>query len=100
MAATQINPAILSEHVGTGFDVLDDPSREYRLTLTRVVEHVKSETQETFSLFFHGPSTALMQQGIRTLKHDRLGELSMFLVPVGQDAQGFQYEAVFNHLIR
>ena len=96
----KIDPTTLAEHVGSEFTVLDDPSKEFRITLTSIVEHVKTESLETFSLFFHGPSTLMMQQGIRNLKHEHLGELSMFLVPIGQDAEGFQYEAVFNHLIR
>jgi hypothetical protein len=29
------------------------------------------------------------------LKHERLGEMELLLVPVGQDKEGFQYQAVF-----
>jgi hypothetical protein len=95
-----INPTSMAEYVNAEFDVLDDPSNSLHLKLTGIVEHVKNERQETFSIFFHGPSTMFMQQGLRRLKNESLGEVSMFLVPVGQDADGFQYEAVFNHMIR
>ncbi len=95
-----INPTSIAEYVNTEFEVLDAPSNPLRLTLTGIVEHVKNERQEAFSIFFHGPSTMFMQQGLRHLKNERLGEVSMFLVPVGQDADGFQYEAVFNHMVR
>lgn len=95
-----INPTSIAKYVNTEFEVLDAPSNPLRLTLTGIVEHVKNERQETFSIFFHGPSTMFMQQGLRHLKNERLGEVSMFLVPVGQDADGFQYEAVFNHMVR
>ena len=95
----QLNPTMFTEHVGTQFDVLDDPSRTFCLTLTNVVEHVKTERQEVFSLFFHGPATPFVPQGIHKLKHSTLGEFELFLVPVGQDKDGFQYEAAFNNLI-
>jgi hypothetical protein len=96
----QITPMTLAEYVGKEFDVLDDPGRSFCLTLTQVIEHVKTDRQETFSLFFHGPAEPFMSQGIHKLKNDRLGELDIFLVPVGQDQDGFQYEAVFNHMIK
>jgi len=96
----QIKPMTLTEQVDTEFEVMDDPSRTFGLKLTNVVEHVKTEHQETFSIYFHGPSDLFMAQGIHKLKHAELGELDIFLVPVGQDKDGFQYEAVFNHTIR
>jgi hypothetical protein len=55
--------------------------------------------QEAFSIFFHGPAEHFMQQGMVKLQNARLGEIEIFLVPVGRDAAGFQYEAVFNHLL-
>lgn len=91
--------AMFPEHVGSEFEVLDDPSRVFRLILTEVVEHAKTERNEAFSLMFQGPSDLSLGQGIHKLKHSALGELEIFLVPVGQDKDGFQYEAVFNHTL-
>jgi hypothetical protein len=95
----QLKPTMFTEYVNTQFDVLDDPSRTFCLTLINVVEYVKTERQEVFSLFFHGPSAPFVPQGIHKLNHAHLGELELFLVPVGQDKDGFQYEAAFNNLI-
>ena len=95
----QLKPTMLADYVGAEFEVLDDPSSVFRLTLTNVVEHVKTERQEVFSLFFHGPSDPFVSQGIHKLKHSLLGEFELFLVPVGRDKDGFQYEAAFNNLI-
>jgi hypothetical protein len=95
----QLRPTMFTEYVGTTFDVLDDPSRAFCLTLANVVEHVKTERQEVFSLFFHGPADSFVAQGIHKLKHSHFGELELFLVPVGQNKDGFQYEAAFNNLI-
>ena len=94
-----LNPTMLAEHVSTQFDVVDDPSRACCLTLTSIATHAKTDRQEIFSLFFHGPADPFIPQGIHKLKHRSLGELELFLVPIGRDKDGFQYEAAFNNLI-
>lgn len=92
----QIRPQQMAEHIGSEFDVSIDSSRTLRLTLTDVVESVKTKHSEAFSLFFRGPSDTFLPQRTRTMKHPTLGEFELFLVPVAQDKNGFQYEAVFN----
>jgi hypothetical protein len=96
----KINPTMLAEYVGASFEVVDDPARTFTLTLSGVVEHVKTEQEETFSLFFHGPPDPFMPQAIHKLKNERMGEVSLFLVPVGQDREGFRYESVFNRRLK
>jgi hypothetical protein len=95
----QLNPAMLREYVGSNFEVLDDPENVFSLILTGVVEVSKTEHSEAFSLFFHGPSDPFLPQGIHRLKHAKLGDIDIFLVPTGKDQDGFQYEAAFNHLV-
>ena len=95
----RLKPTMLADYIGAEFEVLDDPSSVFYLMLINVVEHAKTEHQEVFSLFFHGPSDPFVPQGIHKLKHSALGEFELFLVPVGQDKDGFQYEAAFNNLI-
>ena len=99
MILAQLKPPMLAEHVGSAFEVLDDPSNVFCLTLTEVAGHIQTERNETFSLLFHGPLERFMPQGIHKLKHPKLGELEIFLVPIAQDKEGFQYEAVFNHML-
>ena len=53
----QINPTVLTEYMGTQFEVLDDLSKVFCLTLTNIVEHLKTERLEAFSLFFMGRLT-------------------------------------------
>ena len=48
-----------------------------------------------FSLVFRGPLEPVLPQGIRRLEHAGLGELDLFLVPIGPDEVGMRYEAVF-----
>jgi uncharacterized protein DUF6916 len=48
-----------------------------------------------FSLLFRGPRTPVLPQRIYSLGHARLGTFDLFLVPIGPDAHGMCYEAVF-----
>jgi hypothetical protein len=51
--------------------------------------------REPFNLLFRGPRSPYVRQGSHRLEHDRLGTLEIFLVPLGPDATGMRYEAVF-----
>jgi hypothetical protein len=48
-----------------------------------------------FSLVFRGPTTPLLPQGTYALHHADLGELSLFLVPLGPKDDEMRYEAAF-----
>jgi hypothetical protein len=52
--------------------------------------------RKPFSLIFRGPLRPLLVQKIWPLEHSALGRLEIFLVPIGPDAAGMRYEAVFN----
>ena len=49
-----------------------------------------------FSLLFHASGTGHLPQQIFTLEHEELGELSLFLVPLGPDGDRMRYEAVIS----
>jgi len=49
-----------------------------------------------FQLKFHGPGPGYLPQQSHPLQHDKLGSFQLFLVPIGQDGDGFLYQAVFN----
>jgi hypothetical protein len=50
-----------------------------------------------YSLTFRSPvKDRYARQGTYRLEHATLGAREVFLVPLGPDAQGFRYEAVFN----
>jgi hypothetical protein len=49
-----------------------------------------------FSLIFLGADARVLPQRLYQLTHEAMGELAIFLVPVGQDARGISYQAVFN----
>jgi hypothetical protein len=49
-----------------------------------------------FSLVFRGPKDPLLPQRIYRFEHESLGDLDIFIVPIGPDEEGLLYEAVFN----
>ena len=51
--------------------------------------------REPFSLVFRGPKDRHLPQKIYQLDHDRLGQLHIFLVPIGPDESGMCFEAIF-----
>lgn len=51
--------------------------------------------REPYSLIFRGPADPVLEQGIVPMQHPDLGEVSIFLVPIGPDSTGMCYEAVF-----
>ena len=52
--------------------------------------------RQPFSLVFQGPREPILEQRIRALQHEAFGTLEIFLVPIGQNENGVQYEAIFN----
>jgi len=54
-----------------------------------------SGQREPFSLLFRGPRDPVLSQRIYPLECAALGRLEIFLVPIGSDALGMCYEAVF-----
>jgi hypothetical protein len=52
--------------------------------------------REGFSLIFRGPGEPWFPQRIYRVEHQRMGSFDLFLVPIGPDAAGMRYEAVFN----
>lgn len=49
-----------------------------------------------FSLLFRNTSAFLFPQQTYVMRHPRVGEVGIFLVPVAQEREGFLYQAVFN----
>lgn len=96
----EFNQTMFSECVHSKFEIMENAAPVCVLELSEVVERIKTPRQESFSLMFRGPLTPFVPQGTRILRHAELGEMAIFLVPVGQEKDGFQYEAVFNKLLQ
>jgi len=90
-----------ADRIGERFDVATD-DRELGLELVEVTRTDEAggtgpagEQREQFSLVFRGPAGTVLAQGTVELTHDAMGELALFLVPLGPDAAGMRYEAAF-----
>jgi hypothetical protein len=55
-----------------------------------------ARTREPFALTFLGPLVPPLPQRIHRLRHTRFDTLEIFLVPIGPDARGQRYEAIFS----
>ena len=51
--------------------------------------------RDPFSAVFRGPMEPVLEQQIYEVKHEAIGSLEIFLVPIGPAKGGMQYEAVF-----
>lgn len=88
------------EVLNTQFGVLTEPPNVLSLELFEIVEGHSTPAQEQFALHFRGPLNMHFPQGIRQLEHDKLGTLTLFLVPIARNEDGMVYESVFNRLIK
>ena len=95
----QVTAESFEPHVGSSFWVEFPNGHKVELRLTRAAKVMESEAarlpRHPFSLYFIGPVSFRLEQRIYHVTHPALEAMDIFLVPVGQDAQAFQYEAVF-----
>ena len=95
----QLTVESFEPHVGTSFWVEFPSGGKVELRLVRAAKVMESEAarldRHPFSLFFIGPKSYLLQQQTYHLAHPSMDAMDIFLVPVGGDAQTYQYEAVF-----
>ena len=89
-----------SKHTGTEFQT-EVNQQTFALKLAEVKGYIPKENEqrgmERFSIFFDGPGEFRLPQGIYHLRHEQMGEIDIFLVPISGDEQGYRYEAVFNY---
>jgi hypothetical protein len=96
-----------SEHLGSKFkvtigekipNVSEFQPFEAELELTETVERNRENT-EGFSLLFQGDDKSFLSQKLYTFSHEKIGDFQLFIVPVGKNDRGYQYEAIINRLI-
>lgn len=58
-------------------------------------EHGGGRSRAPFSLVFAGPGRFVLPQQIYPVEHETLGSMELFLVAIGPEGGGMQYEAVF-----
>ena len=62
----------------------------------RAEDKTEPAHRSPFALLFRGPKSKRLQQGTYRLGHKGVGEMDVFLAPIGDDKKGALYEAVFN----
>jgi hypothetical protein len=92
-------------HVGERFEIVPADGEAFEAVLASSDETTYGEREQwlasidrvPFSLVFHAPGGELLPQQTFTLRHPELGELAIFLVPLGPASDGtVAYEAVFS----
>ena len=56
------------------------------------------DRERQFSLIFRGPLEQPFTQNTYHVEHPRMGTFALFLVPVGEAADGRHYQAIFNRI--
>ena len=85
-----------AEELGSSFTAKDADGRTVDLELVEVTELRERPHQVSFAIVFLTPKSAAVGQGLYDLQHENLGEMQLFLVPVGIKEERMQLEAVFN----
>jgi hypothetical protein len=76
---------------------MNDMELEFVLVEARPLPtNAQNAMRAPFSLLFRNTAAFLFPQQIYTMRHPRIGEAGIFLVPVAQEQAGFLYQAVFN----
>lgn len=96
----RLNKEEFTENVNTQFRLHLTEDQVLDMQLTEVLDGVCTPRQEQFSLFFRGPLETPLQQGTRTLEHEKIGTFELFLVPIARTPEGMSYEAVFNRFTK
>jgi hypothetical protein len=97
MAALLTHPTF-ALHLNTKFRVLREGLDPVEIELTEVGDFLQSQHQERFAIVFRGPVESFLQQSTYTFDHDQMGRFDLFIVPIRQSVNGYDYEAVFNRL--
>ena len=96
--------AEFSKHVNTKFRLLVEAPVPIELTLLSVtprkIEPNEQAGMERFSAMFMGPREIFLPQQTYRVSHPEMGEFDIFLVALGQDPEGFRYEAVYNYFLK
>jgi hypothetical protein len=78
------------------FALFDEEKNRHTLKLIEVEGNTKDPRFEQFSIVFRGPLQPVLPQKIYPFEHPEIGSFSLFIVPIGQEAEGTLYQAVFN----
>ena len=91
---------LFEQNLNTLFEVEVPGSGSQSLELITLTRLVSSPAAVAFSAIFRGPLERPFGQGMYPTSHAQMGQVELFLVPVGREADGMRYEAVFNRMVK
>jgi hypothetical protein len=100
MTIRQLSFEDFADKIGELFPISDTDVPQIPLTLAEA-ERVNAKglppgMRTPFSLIFIARDPRVLPQRIYNLEHNGLGTLEIFLVPIGKDAGGVSYQAMFS----
>lgn len=85
-------------HLNGKFKMKLEGGHDLEVELIDITEK-NTDDSERFSLVFKGPKDKPVGQRIYEMNHDKMGDMSIFLVPITYGKpDAMYYEAVFNRL--
>lgn len=86
-----------SPHLNQEFRVGTADTEPLSMTLVEVtgLSDKPGQARQPFSIVLSGPGDIVLNQAIYTVQHQALGDLDIFLVPLGPKGEHMLYEAVF-----
>ena len=101
MELAELNAQVFAACLRSTFRILLPGGEPVPVELTEVSERHDSTRLEQFSLIFYNSTGAYLPQAIYAMDHERLGRISLFLVPLGPvEGRGMSFQAVFNRFRR
>jgi hypothetical protein len=101
MELEELREEVFAQHLNTKFYVPLE-QRRVELELVKVAGDKstldKIEGVSRFVLYFQGPGDFYLPQRTYRFEHDALGTLEIFIVPIGQRNNQYEYEAVFSNV--
>ena len=97
-----LTPETFRPHIGDAFR-LELEGGELHLELVEVEEGGSEASSSAraaglrtpFSIVLRGPHDPLLPQGTYSVMQEAIGAFPRFIVPIGQDELGTQYQAIF-----
>jgi hypothetical protein len=94
----KLTSADFSAHLNQKFHIRYQPETTLEVELIEVTKLGAEDTpgRQPFSLVFRSSQrNSYLPQHVYTVEHNQLEKMELFLVPIGPDAVGMRYEAIF-----
>lgn len=95
----QLTSAEFTPHLHSTFHIHYDNGQVLDVKLVAVQEFAEhpDRPRRAFSLTFQSAEKSFyLKQAIYTLEHEQMGKLDLFMVPLGPDQIGMNYEVIFS----